>query len=138
MLGVDFGSVRIGLAAGDTLAKVASPRPMVASVEGLSKNVQTLIEAAKKEAAKAIVIGLPLGPEGEETPMSRVCRKLADLVRQEGWTVFEVDETLTSATAAERLLEHEVTAAKRARRLDSEAACLILERFFEEHGQKEG
>ena len=48
---------------------------------------------------------------------------------------IEVDEALTSVDAEERLRRHNWTAAQRDRHKDSEAACIILERFFAEHGK---
>lgn len=135
VLAVDFGSKRIGLAVGDTDAKIASPKPPLASKEGLKPNAEAIQAEAKRESANAIVIGLPLGEDGEETPMAKVCRKLSALLHEAGLTVFEVDESLTSVEAETRLREHDWTEAQRRKRRDGEAACLILERFFSTHGK---
>lgn len=135
VLAVDFGSKRIGLAIGESATGIASPKPSQTSKEGLKPNAELILAEAARESAEAIVVGVPLAEDGEETPMSRVCRKLADLLREAGIKVFEVDESMTSVTAESRLREHDWTEAQRRKRRDGEAACLILERFFAEHAQ---
>ncbi len=133
VLGVDFGGKRIGLAIGETEGQVATPRPIIPAVEGLAANVETLIRVAKNEAAEAFVVGIPFGLGGEETPMAKICLRLAQRLKEEGAVVFEVDESLTSVEAAAGLIRAGGTAAQRRSRLDSEAACRIVERFFVEH-----
>lgn len=133
VLGVDFGSKRIGIAIGETGHNVASPRPAIASVKGLAGNVQALKTIVEREMADAVAIGVPAHEEDES--MANVCEKLAGELRNDGMQVFEVDESLTSVDADQRLRQLGWTAAQRDRYKDSEAACLILERFFEEHGQ---
>ena len=132
VLGVDFGSKRIGLAVGETDHKVATPRPALSSVKGLAGNARELKTIVEKAMAKAIVLGIPSNNEDEA--MASVCRKLAAELRNKDVQVFEVDESLTSVDAEARLRKLGWTAAQRDRYRDSEAACLILERFFEEHG----
>lgn len=135
VLAVDFGSKRIGLAVGDTDTGIASPKSALTSIEGLKSNVEAIQKAVKRENADAVVVGVPLGENREETPMSKVCRRLAELIRQAGHQVFEVDESLTSVEAEARLREHDWTEAQRRKRRDGEAACLILERFFATYGK---
>jgi len=133
VVGVDFGSRRIGIAVGDTEHTLPSPRPALASTKGLAGNARVLKTIVEKEMAEGIALGIP---RNEEDPtMARVCERLAEELRNQGITVFEVDESLTSVNAEERLREFGWTAAQRDRYKDSEAACLILERFFDEHGQ---
>ena len=133
VVGVDFGSKRIGIAVGETDHALPSPRPAIASTVGLAGNARALKTIVEKEMAGGIALGIP---RNEADPsMSKVCEQLAEELRNQGITVFEVDESLTSVDAEERLRHLGWTAAQRDRYKDSEAACLILERFFEEHGQ---
>lgn len=133
VLGVDFGSKRIGLAIGETNHKVASPRPAVGSVKGLAGNARVLKTIVEREMAEAIVLGIP--KHEADSAMASVCLKLAAELRKEEVQVFEVDESLTSVDAEARLRTLGWTSAQRERHKDSEAACLILDRFFEEDGQ---
>lgn len=133
VLGVDFGSKRIGIAVGETGHEVASPRQAIRSVQGLAGNARALKTIVEKEKADAIALGIPVNVENET--MANVCRKLAEELRKADLQVFEVDESLTSFEAEDSLRKLGWTAAKRDRYKDSEAACLILERFFQEHGK---
>jgi len=133
LLGVDFGSRRIGIAVGETEFGLPSPRPAIASTKGLTGNARSLKTIVEKEMADGIVLGVPHNVE--DGSMAKVCERLAEELRNQGITVFEVDESLTSVDADERLRQLGWTAAQRDRYKDSEAACLILERYFEEHGQ---
>ena len=133
VLGVDFGSRRIGIAVGETEHATPSPRPAIASTRGLSGNAQALKTIVEREMAEAIALGVPRN--AQDPSMAKVCVRLGEELRNQGITVFEVDESLTSINAEERLRLLGWTAAQRDRYKDSEAACLILERFFEEHGQ---
>lgn len=133
VVGVDFGSKRIGIAVGETGHEVASPRPAIPSMAGLAGNARALKTIVQKENADAIALGIPVNVENEM--MANVCRKLAEELRKADLQVFEVDESLTSFEAEDSLRKLGWTAAKRDRYKDSEAACLILERFFQEHGK---
>lgn len=133
VVGVDFGSKRIGIAVGETERATPSPRPAIASSKGLAGNARALKAIVEKETAEAIALGVPHNEQ--DGSMAKVCERLAEELRDQGITVFEVDESLTSVDAEERLRAFGWTAAQRNRYKDSEAACLILERFFEEHGK---
>ncbi len=129
-VGVDFGQKRIGLAVGDLATGLASPRPTQPATGTLARDAEAIAALAKREEATAVVIGLPLDAEGQETPMCRVCRLLGSRVEELGLQVSFVDETLTSQAAHADLERQGLTIAQTKRRLDSEAACRILERFF--------
>lgn len=127
-LAIDFGQKRIGIAVGDDDAMVASPKPALAAADSLVKCADLIGETARREEAKALVLGIPL--DTERTNRSRVSRKLADILRSKGWTVDLVDETLTSAEANSEMANAGLKASIRKDRLDSEAACRILDRFW--------
>ena len=130
-LGVDFGGKRIGIAVAEVEARVASPRAAISASGALRRDAALISEICKKEQAEIIVVGEPLGTEGEPTKMSKICRKLGDEIAQLGHEVRFVDESMTSVGATADLRLQDWTAAQRRRHIDSEAACRILERFFD-------
>lgn len=129
VLGVDFGGKRIGIAVGETEHQVATPRAQLEATGTLKLDAENIVRLCKTEECASVVIGIPL-VDGEETKMSRICRMLGDQIETLGMTVAFIDESLSSSEGAERLQEHQWTAATRRRHLDSEAACIILERYF--------
>lgn len=130
LLGVDFGSKRIGIAVGDREHRVASPRPNLNTAGALDRDAESIAALARREEADAIVVGIPYEADGVAGRMARVCESLATRIEQRGWTVYRVDESLTSVTAERSMAE--LKGSVRRKKKDAEAACLILERFFNE------
>ncbi|MBX3111816.1 MAG: Holliday junction resolvase RuvX [Fimbriimonadaceae bacterium] len=134
VMAVDFGGAKIGLAVGDTETRVASPRPNLSASGTLATDAAALVARARAEEAEAMVVGIPLDAGGE-TKMSRVCRRLGDLVAAHGLPVAFVDESLTSHAAETDMLAAGLKGSQRRKLVDGEAACRIMERFLESHGR---
>jgi len=131
---VDFGFKRIGLAVGESEFGVVTPRPTILAAGALKKDAVAIHSLAKKEEANAIVLGLPIEPDGQEGRMARICRNLGQLLVDAGATVHFVDETLTSVEAESAMAEAGLKASDRRKLRDGEAAARILERFMAERG----
>ncbi len=130
VLAVDFGGSRIGLAAGD-LQGIASPLPYLAASGTLARDAQAILKVAKTHEAELIAVGLPLNEGGEETKMSRICRKLGDSIAALGMEVEYVDESFTSMESETALREEGLKASQVRRRVDGEAAVRIFARLQE-------
>ena len=130
-LAVDFGGRRIGVAVGESRPGVASARPNIEASGTLAKDAEAIAQLARKEEAEVVVVGLPLDAEGE-TKMSRVCRMLGACIEERGLTVRYIDESFTSAEAERDMHDAGLKGSERRKRSDGEAACRILERFFEQ------
>lgn len=128
ILGVDFGSKRIGIAVGESEGKVASPRPAISPSGKLKSDAQTLVRLAQSEGAEAIVVGIP---DYDDDKMANICRRLASEIEALGYQVHLVDESFTSVEAESVLLEMGFKASHRRKMRDGEAACRILDRYFE-------
>jgi putative Holliday junction resolvase len=129
-LAVDFGGKRIGIAVGEVEHGVASSRPNLEASGTLAKDAMAIRAIAQKEQADLVVIGLAMDADGE-TKMSRICRKLGDAVAALGTRVEYVDESFTSAEAERSMADAGLKGSERRAKSDGEAACRILERFFE-------
>ncbi|RYG32867.1 Holliday junction resolvase RuvX [bacterium] len=129
-LAVDLGTKRIGVALGESDVAIVTPRPALAASGRLADDARALAAFARREEAEIVVVGLPVEASGEEGRMARVCRKLADMIAAEGFKTAMQDETLSSVEADARMAGFEMTGAERRKKRDSEAACLILERWF--------
>jgi putative Holliday junction resolvase len=135
LLGVDFGSKRIGIAVAEAEHGIITPRLPIAPTGTLRKDAAMLVALAKKEEAQAIVLGLPLEPGGVEGRMAKIARVLANEIETAGCHVELVDETLTSVEAESELAAGGLKASQRKKLRDGEAARLILERFL--NGKKD-
>jgi putative Holliday junction resolvase len=132
VLGVDFGGSRIGLAVGESEFGVTTARPPLSASGTLGKDAEAILQLARREQADKIAVGMPLDANGEPTKMSRICEKLAVELEKRGASVVRVNEAMSSQQAESLLGDEGLKAAETRRRVDGEAARIILERFFEE------
>lgn len=124
VVGIDLGRARIGLAVGLADARIATPRPPLSATGALARDAQALDSFARAEQAEYLILGEP-------KPGSRPHALLAEHLRAKGWLVDLVDETLTSHDGELTMSQAGLKASERRRRSDGEAACRILERWFE-------
>lgn len=139
-MGFDFGTKRIGVAAGQALTQTAQG---IATINNLGKNgpwsdIEKLIREWRPDV---LVVGLPLGKEGSETEMSRAARRFGStLGKRFQLPVDFIDETLTSRSAETRLSEGTLVGKrvidKRENLRDLIAAELILETYLNEYSRR--
>lgn len=132
VLGVDLGKVRIGVAVGVAESRVATARQPLKAFGALAKDADQIADLAKTEAVDAIVVGVPYNREDDR--MANVCERFAQILRELGWNVETVDEAGTSAESDAAMRDAGVKASLRSKRVDSESAVQILERYFIEKG----
>src|SRR3954466_8313490 len=80
VIGIDLGARRIGVARSDELALTAQPRTTIARHGGV-RDLQAIAEVVTREGASAVVLGLPLDPEGEGGAAARGARAFAERLR---------------------------------------------------------
>lgn len=131
ILGVDWGFKRIGLAIAESEHGIVSPRSNLVPTGTLILDAQKISEAATREGATLVVLGLPIEPEGVEGKMARLVRQLAGNIEDIIPVAF-VDESLTSVEAMSAMAEAGLKASERKKKVDAEAACRILERYLEQ------
>lgn len=129
--GVDFGSVRVGLAVGDELGLLAHPRPYLPA--GDPRALFAALRAlARDEGIDVFVVGLPRSLDGKERQSARRVRKFAErLTAETGVRVELVDERLSTVEAQGRLREQGLDARKQRSRIDSAAAAIVLQSWLD-------
>lgn len=129
ILGIDYGDKKIGLAFGDSEARVAVPLDVVPNMgEG---TIQTFARRVKSEDIDLIVIGVPLSTGGHHSSAQldktrAFIQKLTALVSV---PVVEEDESFTTAESI-RLQREEGAEADE----DALAAMLIVQAYMDQHG----
>lgn len=127
LLGLDFGSKRIGVAVGQTVTGTANPLQTIAVRHG-RPDWEALGALIALWAPEALVVGMPVNMDGSKHSLAgrveRFCRQLAGRYRL---PVFQVDERLTSEEAASRGARAEV---------DAVAAQVILESWLSDRAQR--
>ncbi|MGH7469482.1 MAG: Holliday junction resolvase RuvX [Longimicrobiales bacterium] len=134
ILGIDFGSRRVGLALSDPTATIAQPLPTLKRRIGKRPPVAAIASLALEQQVSEIVIGLPLTLEGEESEWSAEVRAFgAKLAERTSVTVAFIDERMTSVVAERtvRSLGLKRSERERKERVDATAAVLILQAYLD-------
>jgi putative Holliday junction resolvase len=127
-MAVDWGERRIGLALSDPSGTIATPAGVIVRRVGKRPPIAELVRRAEALEARAIVMGLPLDGEGEDTPRAVECRRVArELARRTKLPVALLDERFTTATALRAI--HEMGGSTRGRKgdVDALAAAVLLQ-----------
>lgn len=132
LLGVDFGFKRIGLATGDTTSKLTTSVGVISASGSLKRDALQIVNTAKEQESEAVVVGLPYATDGTIGQQATICLKLVECLKELGAQVYVVDETLSSIEAEELTKSIGLRGATRRKIRDTEAARIILERFFYE------
>lgn len=128
-LGVDVGSVRVGVAASDPGGLLATPVVTLArDVEGGS-DVTRIAELARERAAVEVIVGLPRSLSGQDGPAARTAREYAGALATalQPVPVRLVDERLTTVTAHDSLRRSGVSGRRGRKVVDQVAAVVILQ-----------
>ncbi len=131
LLGVDYGSVRIGLAVSDAERRLASPLVVYQrrSPERDAEYFRALVET---EEIGAIVVGLPVHLDGREGPKAAEVRAFgAWLAEATGLPVRFWDERFSTVEAESALWQAGLTHKKRKARRDRVAAQILLQAYLD-------
>lgn len=126
VIGLDVGTVRVGVATADPQVKIPFPAGIWLRAQyEAEKNLLKLIE---ERSASLLVVGMPLDQLGNRTA---ICESIEGFVRRIAKRtpikIEYVDEAFSSVEASEKLS----LTTRSEQHVDAHAACLILERYFE-------
>ena len=131
VLGLDYGTVRIGVALSDFSATIAHPKSFI-QAEPRSKCLSEIRDLCLANDVSEIVVGLPKHMNGDEGVSAEAARTFGAAVSEEtSLAVYFIDERLTTVSAGNVLNECEVRGAKRKERVDSIAAAIILQNYLD-------
>ena len=133
VIGIDYGTVRTGIAVSDPSAFIAQPAGFI-RCDSMSIKELAVEIARKYTEVKAgkIVIGLPKHMSGDEGTHAGKVRELGTILESElNIKVDYLDERLTSVSAEKLLIEGNVSREKRKQKIDTVAACIILQSYLD-------
>jgi putative Holliday junction resolvase len=126
LLGFDYGTVRIGVAVGQTVTGTANPLMTIRTINSKPdwERIAAIIDEWKPGA---LVVGLPYNMDDTESEVAEKAKRFArQLNGRFHLPVHMVDERLTSVEAQ----RHFGTDAESSGELDAAAASLILETWL--------
>jgi len=135
VLGIDFGSKRIGVALSDELAMIGQPLEFVPA-EPLSSACARLAAIVRDRQVSEIVVGMPRNMNGTYGPAADKTREfIAALQPHVAVSIKTWDERLTSAQANRFLIESGMRRDKRKTKVDQTAAAILLQSYLDRENQ---
>jgi putative Holliday junction resolvase len=133
--GIDYGTVRIGIALADTEVGIASPFANYTR-RTAALDAEYFARLAKEEQIGRFVVGLPVHLHGGESTKSNEAREFGKWLSEiTGVPVEFFDERFTTAEADEILGGAELTKKQRQARRDQLAAQIMLTAYLESGGR---
>jgi putative holliday junction resolvase len=131
-LGLDLGSVRIGVATSDPGRVIASPYDVITRGKNHIVDHAAIAAVVADTDADVVVVGLPKNMQGKETAAAQLVRAEAEELR----TALDVpivfwDERLSTVTAQRSLIEGGVRRKQRKGSVDKVAAAVILQSWLD-------
>jgi putative Holliday junction resolvase len=131
LLGVDYGTVRIGLAVSDPDRKIAFPLTTYTR-SNREADAAWFRKLVAGETLVGLVVGLPVHASGDEGQKAREARAFgAWLAEATGLPVIYYDERFTTVLAESALWEAGLTHKKRKARRDRVAAQMFLQAYLD-------
>lgn len=132
MLGIDYGSVRVGLAVSDPLRIFAQG---LGTLDNNERLYEKLLGVIDEKEITLIVVGLPLTLKGERGFKSdEVDRFIAELGKRTDVEIVQWDERFTSKIAQQTILSMGTKKMKRREKgkVDEIAAAVMLQGFLDQ------
>jgi len=132
--GIDFGTMRIGVALSDPGRTIASPYENYTR-RGPEHDARWFADLVAEEEVALFVVGLPVHLDGLESAKSIEARQFGQWLGEvTGVPVEFFDERFTTNEAEQLLLGAQISKKRRKKRLDMVAAQIMLAAYLESHG----
>lgn len=141
MIGLDLGTKTLGIAVSDALGIAAHGVENFRFNEGAYQTaIAHALEVINREGVNEVAIGLALNMDGTESKSSQASRIFKDELfkHNPNLKIALVDERMSTMLASRRLLEADLSRAKRKKVIDMQSAVVILETYMEQkkNGQR--
>ena len=134
-LALDVGSKRIGVAVSDELGLTAQPVLTLERRRNPREDLRSLARLCRRYEVAGIVVGHPLGEDGQITPQAAKIQTFAsELAELTKLPIHLWNERLTTHQAHQILYESGHARQSHGRVVDQVAATLILQSFLDDRG----
>ncbi len=127
-LGIDVGTVRVGVARSDASGLLATPMSTLPRESAIDQ----LCELIAQESPLEVAVGLPLALSGRETASTEDAKNFAhELASRVSVPVRMIDERLSTVSASSLMREGGKSAKKQRPSIDQAAAVIILQHLLD-------
>jgi len=131
ILSIDYGERRIGFAIGNSNRKIATPLSVIHNVS-LDSVIENINQVVKNYEIDSIIIGIPLNEDSTESMQATRVRDFCSKIKKKiNLPIMGIDERFTSVNSEKLLLDLDMSRKKRKKYIDSIAATIILQSYFE-------
>ena len=131
LLGIDYGTVRIGLALSDPTGTLASPLPFLEN-QSPKQVIAAITALIETHQITGLVIGMPRNMDGTYGPSAQKVKDFIDEMKKcISIPIQPIDERLTTAQASKQLSGIGLNQKQLRKRVDSSSASLILQQYLD-------
>lgn len=134
ILGIDYGTKRIGVAIGDTETRIAMPLRVVQGSGTVSDDAAAVIKVADEEETDQIVVGLPISMNETESEQTQLTRLFAEALAEFSPKLVHLQDERLSSFAAGNVLQDAGLTSRKGRKTgltDRIAAQKILQAYLD-------
>jgi len=125
ILGIDYGTRRMGIAISDAAAMLATP-VSVEAVRSMEEAISVACRIARDRGVEKIVVGIPVNMNG-----TKAMQFIEKLRVASGLPVDTTDERLSTSLVERMLLDADVSRSRRKEVRDKLAAQVILQGYLD-------
>lgn len=131
-MGLDIGSVTVGVALSDSLKMFASSHCVIRYEEENEELYKKIIDIIKEEEVDVVVVGMPYHMNGDFSEgCARTKRFEENILKLVDIKIVEIDERMSTVSAQNALLTFDVSRKKRKQVVDKVAATIILQTYLD-------
>ena len=133
ILGIDFGSVRVGLSLSDLTQTIAKPFDTI-QYNNLDDLLSQLKKIIDNNQVYKLVVGIPFNMKGEDTKQTIKVKEFVSFLKQN--ILIEIgliDERLSSVEAEKTMHAMNIKTGHNKGRIDKIAASVILQEYLDSY-----
>ena len=125
-LGIDYGLKKVGLALSE--GQIASPFKVI-DITSLKDAVNKISSIIEKEQIDRVIVGVPESGQSKNA-VKKFLNEIKAKLKEEEVSIIEADETLSSSTAIDLMVDLNTSRESRQKE-DAYSASIILQNFLD-------
>ena len=137
ILGIDYGTKRVGLAISDELGMIAFPLSVIENISP-RRVAEEIVKIAAERKVESLVLGLPVNLNGTRGPAVENVEKFAEVLKRHlAIPLAFWDERLSTRIAERAMIEGGVRRERRRECIDKATAQIILQSYLDAQVKQE-
>ena len=135
-LGLDIGSVTVGVSLYDGLKMIASSYTVIRYEIENEELYKKIVDIIKEEEVDKVIVGMPYHMNGDfSVGCERSKRFIEGIKKLIDVKIIEIDERMSTVSAQNALLTFDVSRKKRKQVVDKVAATVILQTYLDRNSR---